>query len=85
MTYKPQEFYFCIHYDEELGGYYSVFARIEGKESIHSEFDIIPITVLPDGFYPLSLIENLFGFSTKPEEARKILSSKGFVENLDLI
>lgn len=81
LTFKPSEFYFSIQYDPELGGFYSVFANIEDEYLFTRDL----MFLLPSGFYPLSTIENIFGFDMKPGEARRILSSKGFVENLDLI
>jgi hypothetical protein len=81
MKYKPEEFYFSIQFDEEYGGYYSVFQNIKEENLFINNF----IFILPAGFYSLSRTELIFGFNVGPVLARQLLKNKKFVENLDLI
>lgn len=83
MKAKPEEFCFVIHYDTDLGGFYSVFSRIGEEDLLSYDKELSYLT--PIGFYPLSDVENIFGFNISPVQARKILKDKGFIENLDLV
>ena len=80
---KPSEFCFSIQYDSELGGFYSVFAKIGRRNLFIYDHDLL--FIMPTGFYALSDIENLYGFNMDPIEARRILKNKRFVEDMNLI
>lgn len=80
---KPEEFLFNIGHDEDLGGYYVFLSRPEMRNI--ATYDHGLLFIMPVGFYPVSPVENLFGFDLDPGEARRVLLDKGFIEDLDLI
>jgi hypothetical protein len=61
---KPNEFYFSIQHDIELGGFYSVFAEVGQEDLIMYNYQLV--FIVPAGFYPISSVENLYGFNMDP-------------------
>ncbi len=83
MKANPKDYCFSIHHDADLGGFYTVFAKI-GEENLFTFYSEL-VRIVPHEFYPISQVENLYGFGFNPAIARKLLLDKGFTENLDLI